>query len=66
MVEEATGAAVLVGGLPENSECYHILRLSDTESEWTELPTRLSQERCYRPVAFLVPDSYAECVPSSK
>ena len=65
IVEEVTGAVVLVGGYSRYSEFDHILRLSDAKSEWKELPQKISHQR-FGHVAFLVPDTYTKCVPSSK
>ena len=64
-MEEATGSVVLVGGLSYDGTFDGILRLNDAKSEWTQLPQKLSHPR-YQHVAFLVPDAYANCIPSSK
>ena len=66
MIEEATGAVVIVGGLADWDNFLDIFRLSDAKSKWMELPQKLGKDRCCRHVAFLVPDAYTECLPSTK
>ena len=65
IVEEVDGSIVMVGGRANGVEYVSILRLRDATSEWEELPQKLMHQRMGH-VAFLVPDAYAECVPSSK
>ena len=65
IVEEPSGSVVIVGGYSHEGDYVNILRLSDATSEWEELPQKLPKRR-FGHVAFLVPDLYADCVPSSK
>ena len=64
MVEEASGAVVMVGGFSRESDYDDILRLSHANGTWEELPQKLSHQREHH-VAFLVPDYYANCTSSS-
>lgn len=64
-MEESTGSVVIVGGYSLGGKFDGLLRLNDAKSEWIELPQKLTHQR-YKHVAFLVPDAYANCIPSSK
>ena len=63
MVQEASGAVVLVGGFLSTTAGDDIFRLSHAQTEWHELPQRLTHRR-ENHVAFLVPDTYTKCVPA--
>ena len=63
MVEDANGAVVIVGGFSQTAGYDDIFRLSDSKSEWRELPQKLSHQRSNH-IAFHVPDTYAKCVPT--
>jgi len=64
MVEESNGGVVLVGGFSQETHYDDIFRLPHAQATWQEHGRKLAHQREYQ-VAFLVPDSYTTCVPSS-
>jgi N-acetylneuraminic acid mutarotase len=59
--DQVSNSLLLVGGGYDDAQSHKILRLATATSQWEEVEQELVVARRGSPVAFFIPDSFADC-----